>query len=170
MGAQLPSLSGNVDLKPEWHSMVNMTRAFMRDYAKLNLLLAEQESGDKDLLMCLQLAVVDINATPPQTSFDLTTLVSRNYVTILCYGTMIHVLESLMILQTRNFLNWQEGGQLVGLQDRTPVLSGLVKYFRDLYTYKLEKKKISDSIMSIMDEGQVGVHSEYFAVNGYLWS
>lgn len=170
MTQQLPSLAGTVDLDPEWHSMVNMARAFMRDYAKLNLLLAEQETDDKTLLMCLQLAVVDVNATPPGTSFSLAGLVSKAYVNILLRGTLIHVLEGLMILSARNFLNWQEGGQLVGLQDRNPVLFNMVKYFKDDYTYQLKQKKIADSIMSCMDEGQIGVHSEYFAVNGHLWS
>lgn len=167
---QLPSLAGANDPDPLWRSMINVVRAFMRDYAKLNLLLKEEETDSKTILMCLQLAVGDLNSTPPPTAYSLRTLLDRGYMTILLYGTLVHILESLMLLETRNHLNWQEGGQLIGLQDRTPLLSAHAKYFRDIYGFKAKEKKISDSITDAMSPGLVGVHSEYFVIHGYLWA
>jgi hypothetical protein len=170
MSAQLPTLKGASDPDPLWRSIVNMIRAFMRDYAKLNLLLKEEETDDKTILMCLQLTVAELNSTPPPTSFSLNDLVQRGYTTIIVYGALVHIMESLMLLETRNHLNWQEGGQLIGLQDRTPLLSAHAKYFGDIYNYKMKEKKISDSINDAMDPGHVGVHSEYFVIHGYLWA
>jgi len=167
---QLANLHGSVDLDPLYRNLVQMVRAYLRDYAKLNILLQDEETDDKTILMCLQLTVADINAAPPSTSFSIKELVTRGYTLILLYGTLVMVLESLMILLTRNHLNWQESGQLIGLQDKTPMVAAHVKYFRDVYQYQRDKKKIADSIMSAMDPGDVGVHSEYFVIHGYLWA
>lgn len=167
---QLTNLQGAVELDKFWRSLVQLLRAYMRDYAKLNLLLQEEETDDKTILMCLQMAVTECNGTPPPTNFALRDLVNRGYVHVLTFLAIAYILESLMLLETRNHLNWQEGGQLIGLQDRTPLLSAHAKYFRDLSAYRMKEKKISDSITSAMSEGSVGVHSEYFVIHGYLWA
>lgn len=64
MEAQLPNLSGVVDIDPMWRSTMAAARAYLRDYAKLNILLEEEETDDKTLLLCLQMTVVDVNSTP----------------------------------------------------------------------------------------------------------
>lgn len=167
---QLSNLQGAVGLDPLFHNLVQMVRVYMRDYAKLNILLQDDETDDKTILMCLELTIADLNASPPQTYFLIQELVSRGYALLLVYGTVVLVLESLMLLLTRNHLNWQESGQLIGLQDKTPVVAAHVKYFRDMYQYQRDRKKVADSIMSAMDPGQSGVHSEYFLLHGYLWA
>lgn len=169
MEAQLPNLSGVVDIDPMWRSTMAAARAYLRDYAKLNILLEEEETDDKTLLLCLQMTVVDVNSTPPPTSWSLRGMLDRGYVTIVLFGVMVHVLESLSLLETRNHLNWNEGGQQLALQDRLPALSERSRYFRDVYQSKLEKKKISDSITEALDPENVGVHSEYYAINGWIW-
>lgn len=170
MQQQLVNLQGAVGLDSYWRSLVQLIRGYMRDYGKLNLLLQEEETDDKTILMCLQMAVVELNGTPPPTNFAMRDLVQRGYTYIMIFCAVAYILESLMLLETRNHLNWQEGGQLIGLQDRTPLLSAHAKYYRDLSTFKMKEKKISDSINSAMGEGSVGVHSEYFVIHGYLWA
>lgn len=168
---QLANLQGAVGLDPLYRNLVQMVRAYMRDFAELNILLDNtEETDDKTILMCLELAVADINASPPGTSFSIKEMASRGYVLLLIYGTVVLVLESLMFLLTRNHLNWQESGQLIGLQDKTPMVAAHAKYFRDVYQFQKDKKKIADSIMSAMSEGSIGVHSEYFVIHGYLWA
>lgn len=170
MTAQLSNLSGIVDLDKEWHQMVLLVRAYMRDFGKLNLLLGgSEETDDKTILMCLQLAVIDVNSMPPCTAFSLPTLVQRGYVTLMLYGTMVHIMEGLMLLETRNRLTWQEGGTMIGIQDKTPLLDAHVKYFKDSFSVSARQKKIADSISEAMDPGLVGVHSEFFHINGFLF-
>ena len=170
MDAQLSNLQGAVDLDPLYRSTLAMARSFLRDFAQLNLLIDAEETDEKSLLMCLQLAIVDVNSTPPPTQWPLYTMLDRGYVHILLYGTLVYVMESLMILETRNHLNWQEGGQLLGLQDRSPLLEQRARYFRDVFQTKLVQKKISDSINDAMCLGDTGVHSEYWLINGWLWT
>lgn len=170
MTAQLTNLQGAVDLESEWRSMVALVRAYMRDYGKLNLLLQREETDNKTILMCLQLAVVDVNSTPPGTGFSLPELVSRGYTTLILYGAIIHILTGLMLLETRNRISWQEGGHMIGLQDKTPMLDGQVRLLRDLFYNGLKQKKIADSMLECLDPGRIGVHSEYFWINGFLWS
>lgn len=169
MAQQLPTLDGTSNLSSIWRTMVNQARAFMRDYAKLNLLLEEEETGDRTLLMDLALAVSDVNGEPPNTAFSLEELVNAGYTTIILYGTLVHVLEGLMLLETRNHLNWQDGGNVVGLQDKTPLLAQHVRYYRDLYGVKLSRKKISHNIATAVGSQLMGVPSEYWAIHGYLW-
>lgn len=170
MDAQLSNLQGVVDLSPTWRSMVQLVRAYMRDYGPLNILLGgNEETDDKTILMCIQLAVLDINGTPPPTSYSLDNMLAKGYHSLLLYGTMVHILEGLMLLETRNRLTWNEGGHMIAIQDKTPMLDAHVKYYRDLYSVNLKQKKISDSITTAMDPGLFGVHSEYLAINGYLW-
>jgi hypothetical protein len=170
MDAQLSNLQGAVNLDELYRSTLALIRSWLRDFAQLNLLLEREETDEKTLLMCLQMAVVDVNATPPPTSWPLRTMIDRAYIHILTYGTTVYVMESLMILETRNHLNWQEGGQALGLMDRSPMLEQRSRYFRDVFETKLKQKKISDSINDAMGIGDTGVHSEYWLVNGWLWT
>jgi len=165
---QLPTLEGASGLDQEWLSMLKIVRTFMRDFPSLNILLEDEETKDRTLLMFIGLTVDDINSSPPATGFSLGTLIDRGYTTLIVYGTIVHTLESLLLQSTRNYLNWQDGGHMVGLQDKAPMLRTNIGYFRDLYTVKTKQKKISDSITSALVQGG-GIHSEYWTLHGYLW-
>lgn len=169
MDPQLSNLQGAVNLDELYRSTCNVIRSWIRDFAKLNLLVDGEETDEKTLLMCLQMAVVDINSTPPPTQWPLRTMIDRGYIHIILFGATVYVLESLMLLETRNHLNWQEGGQAIGLMDRSPLLEQKARYFTDKFESKLKAKKISDSINDAMGIGDIGVHSEYWYVNGWMW-
>jgi len=160
-----PEPSVEEGLPAEAMHFINLVRAKMRDYPELNRLIAGQETSDRMIALAIMEAIDWFNTTPPLlgNNYKLSTFPSKS---LLLRGTIICILESIGILQTRNHLVYSDGqGIQVGVSDKAPELMRWLGLFTSQY-----EKKVTDLKKAINLDGALngsGVHSEYTVVNGY---
>jgi hypothetical protein len=154
-GANLPNASLQID------EFANAVRVFMRDYKELNRLIAGEESSNRQIVWAICDALDDFNTTPPFTSFGLNTFPSRS---LLIRATVITLLESIGLLQTRNHLSFSDGGLQVGINDKTPFIQSWLQLFKNSYEEKKTRLKVAYNIESAWGGG---LSSEYRFVNGF---
>lgn len=154
-GGDLPS--ADLQLK----SFVQTVRMFMRDYPELNRLIAGVESTNRQIVWAVADALDDFNTTPPFTGFGLSTFPSKS---MLVRATVISLLQSIGLLQTRNQLSFSDGGIQVGINDKTPFIQSWLQLFSNSYEEKKLRLKVSYNIESAWGGG---VHSEFRFVNNF---
>lgn len=160
MGADIDGSSlPNADL--ELNAVANQVRAFLRDYAELNRLIAGEESSPRQIVWAIFDALDDFNTSPPFTGFGLSTFPSKS---LLIRGTVLSLLESIGLLQTRNHLSFSDGGLQVGVSDKTPFIQSWIQLFRNSYEEKKMKLKVAYNIESAWGGG---LSSEYRFVNNF---
>ncbi len=145
----------------ELNAIANQVRAFLRDYAELNRLIAGEESSPRQIVWAIFDALDDFNTSPPFTSFGLSTFPSKS---LLIRGTVLSLLESIGLLQTRNHLSFSDGGLQVGVSDKTPFIQSWIQLFRNSYEEKKMKLKVAYNIESAWGGG---INSEYRFVNNF---
>jgi len=145
----------------ELDSFVNMVRVFMRDHAELNRLIAGEESSNRQILWAVLDALDDFNTESPFTRFGVGTFPSRS---LLIRATVISLLTSVGLLQTRNHLQFSDGGITVGINDKTPFLQSWIQLLKSEYEEKKKKLKVAYNIESAWDGG---INSEYRFVNNF---
>jgi hypothetical protein len=138
-----------------------MTRAFMRDFAELNRLFVGEEHSDRLIAWAVLDALNDINTTPPLQGFTLESFPSTH---LLLRGTVISLLESVGLLQTRNHLTFSDGGIQVGVSDKTQLIQSWIQLFRNSYEEKKQRLLVALNIEGGWGEG---VNSEYLWTNGF---
>lgn len=145
-------------------SLVALVRAKMRDYPALNRLTDGVESTDRDIVMAMLLVVDDFNSTPPILSpVTLTAFPDRD---LLVRGTIIQLLESLVLLQARNLLPYADGQTQIATENPQIYLS-LINMLKSEFENKKFRVKQAKNLNDALGV-QVGVSSEYLAINGYL--
>lgn len=142
-------------------AFVNMVRLFLRDYAELNRLVSGVEHSDRQIVWAILDTLDDYNTTPPFTSNSITDFPSQH---VLLRGVAASLLESLGVLQTRNHLQFSDGGLTVGVNDKTEYLQRWVQLFRSQYEEKKMKIKIASNIERAWGGG---LQSEYRFVNNF---
>lgn len=145
----------------ELNSFIGQVRAFLRDYAELNRLIKGEESSNRQIVWAVLDALDDFNSTPPFTSFLLSDFPSRS---LLIRATTISLLESIGLLQTRNHINFTDGGLSVGINDKTPFIQSWLQIFKNSYEDKKLKIKVAYNIESAWGGG---IHSEFRFVNNF---
>jgi len=136
---------------------------YLRDYPELNRLIDGEETSDRMIAWAVIDTLDDINNRPPFVgSFTVSTFPYRS---LLLRGTVITVLESVGILQTRNQLQYSDGGISVGASDKAPMLMQWVQMLSTSYEQKLDKWKISRNITEAFN-GE-SVMSDYYFLGGY---
>lgn len=153
--ARLPNAEQELD------SFVNMVRMFMRDHAELNRLIAGEESSNRQILWAVMDALDEFNTEPPFTRFGVGNFPSRS---LLIRATTISLLTSVGLLQTRNHLQFSDGGITVGINDKTQFLQAWIQLLKGEYEEKKKKLKVAYNIESAWDGG---VNSEYRFVNNF---
>lgn len=159
-----PQESFNQGLPKEVLGFMNLVRAKMRDFPELNRLIAGQETSDRMVLLAMAEAVDDFNTTPPLIgayNFD-----NFPSMSLLLDGTIINILESVGLLQTRNHLVYSDGGIQVGVSDKVPELFQWLNWFTQKYEATKVKLKQAINLQGALNGS--GVPSEYRYVNG-LW-
>lgn len=151
----LPSSNTRID------EFVNTVRVFMRDYPELNRLVAGVENSNRQIVWAILDCLDDFNTTPPFTNFDLHNFPSRS---LLLRGTVCTLIESIGLLQTRNHLQFSDGGITVGINDKTPFLQSWLQVFRNAYEDKKLKLKVGYNIESAWGGG---IHSEFRFINNF---
>lgn len=140
-----------------------MVRSHARDLPELNRLVRGVESTDRQIAWAIVDAVSEFNGTPHFTSFSLDELLHKGQYSLMLRLTLISLIESVALLQTRNHLNYSDGGISVGVNDKTPMLMNWLNLFKSETQQKLQRVKVAINIESVL--GEPGVHSEYWAVN-----
>jgi hypothetical protein len=161
----MASLEGLPGVTPAFQSFVQMVRLFMRDYPELNRLVAGEESGDRQIAWAVLDALSDFNGTPHLTDLRLEDLLQRHQHHLLLRMTVISLIESVALLQTRNHVNYSTGGINVGVNDKTPLLMNWLQYFKSFTDQRKQHVKVALNIEGILGPSNSGVFSEYWAVN-----
>lgn len=140
---------------------VERVRVYMRDTPATNALLDDVETSQTMMDFAVDLAIDDFNTTPPKIgTWTYTTFPSLE---LLLYGTIIHVLQSAGLLQSRNQLTFVDGGIQVATSDKTPLYQSWINTFKQNYeTLKLRWKKSTN-----LESCYGGVHSEYLLAGSY---
>jgi len=159
------ALQGVESATPTLRAFVHTVRLYMRDFPELNRLIAGEESTDRMIGWAVLDALNAFNGTPHVTNLTLEELFARNQQHLMLRMTVISLVESVGLLQTRNHINYSTGGINVGVNDKTPLLMNWLQYFKS-YTDQLKQQvKVSLNIEGILGSDQVGAHSEYWAAN-----
>ena len=158
-------LQGVTLMSKTMQAFVQTVRLFHRDHPQLNRLVAGEESSDRIIAWAVLDAIADFNGTPHFTNFSLEDLISRNQQALLLRMTTISLLESIGLLQTRNHLNYSNGGINVGVNDKTSMIMGWLQYFKGSTEQMKTKVKVSLNIESIIGPSNTGIHSELWSVN-----
>jgi hypothetical protein len=162
MAAVLEGIPGVSDTTKNF---VQMVRLYLRDYAELNRLISGEETSDRQLAWSVLDAVSDFNGTPHLTNLSLEQLLDRQLHSLMLRLTVIAVIESVGLLQTRNHLNYSTGGINVGINDKTAMLMQWLQYFKGVTEERKQHVKVALNIEGILGPSNVGLHSEYWAIN-----
>lgn len=138
--------------------LVQLIRAYMRDYPELNRLLEGEENSDRMIVWAIIDTVDDFNATPPPLSFSL----SQMPISILRYGVVSTLLESVILLSTRNQLPYSDGGINVNLDK-----AGTLMQVRQMMWASYEQKKKEYKVAQNISQGYGGIASEYWFISGF---
>ena len=142
--------------------MIGLTREFLRDHAQLNRLIAGVEHSDRLIAWSIMDTIDDWNTTPPLIGpVGIENFPSRR---LLMRGTVINLLESSGLLQTRNHLTFSDGGIQVGISDKTALIQSWIQLFKNDYESKKLRYKVAANIEGAWGGG---VHSEYLWTNGF---
>lgn len=161
--------SGNGGLGPVVPSLpipvqqfISTVRLYLRDYPELNRLIHGQENSNRMIAWAILDAIDDWNSTPPLIpAVDLMNFPSKS---LLLRGTVVNLLQSVGLLQTRNHLTFSDGGIQVGVSDKTPLLQSWIQLLGNQYEEKKQRLKVA---INIELGWGAGVHSEYLWTNGF---
>ncbi len=142
-----------------------VVRAYLRDMPELNRLVAGVETGDRFIAWSILDAVSLFNGTPHFTSFTLDELFAYQQQYLMLRLTVQTILESVGLLQTRNHINYSNGGINVGVNDKTPMIQSWLQLFSARTDQMITRTKVALNIGGILGVGNTGVHSEYWIVH-----
>lgn len=160
------SLQGIPGISQTTRDFVQMVRLFLRDFPELNRLTAGEESSDRMIAWAVMDALADFNGTPHFTNLTLDELLMLNQHNLLLRMTVVSLLESIGQLQTRNHINYSNGGITVGVNDKAPLIQSWLTYFSSKTEQMKQRVKVAININGMLNTGNnSGVHSEYWMVN-----
>lgn len=159
------SLQGIPTMSQDFKDFVQMVRAYLRDMPELNRIVSGEESSDRQIAWAVLDALSDFNGTPHLTTYALEDLLTYNQHALLRRMTTISLIESIGLLQTRNHINYSDGGLNVGVNDKTPLLMNWLQYFKAATDQMKQRVKVALNIQGILGPSNSGVHSELWAVN-----
>ncbi len=161
------NLEGLPGVTPTFSAFVGMVRAYLRDHAELNRLVAGQESSDRQIAWAIMDALADFNGTPPLLPhMGLEALLNQQQHALLLRMTVISLIESIGLLQTRNQIDYNNGSFSTAVNNKAPLLMSWLQYFRASTDQLKQRVKVALNIRSIMDPSEHGLFSEYWYSNG----
>lgn len=161
----MAELQSVVPLSRAMREFIPVVRAFLRDFPELNRLLAGEETGDRFIAWSILDAMSRFNGTPHLTSYSFEDLLVYNQQFLLLRMCTETILQSVGLLQTRNHINYSNGGINVGVNDKTPMIMNWLQMFSAYNEQMITRVKVALNIQGILGFGNTGVHSEYWAVN-----
>ena len=161
----MAELQAVIPLSPSVQGFTTVVRAYLRDMPELNRLLAGEETGDRFINWAILDAMARFNGTPHFTSLSFDDLLQLNQHYLLLRMVVETILESVGLLQTRNHINYSNGGINVGVNDKTPMIQAWLQMFSARNEQMITRVKVAININGILGPEHVGVHSELWAVN-----
>lgn len=146
-------------------SIIALVRAKMRDFPELNRLIEGRETSDREIAFALMECIDDFNMTPPL----LGTFTIDNFpsISLLINGSVINILSSVGLLQTRNHMSYSDGqGIQVSVSDKGPQLMNWMNLFTQNYEQKKFRLKQAINLGNALNGSAVS--SEYALINGYF--
>jgi hypothetical protein len=166
MTQELQGLDGVAGTSEMFNSFVQSVRLFLRDYSELNRIVKGEEHSNRMIAFAVMDFLSDFAGSPPFLGYytieDLCHMHMQSFAT---RGTVINLLQSVGMLQTRNQLTFSDGGISVGISDKSPLLMQWIRDFQNKYEQQKTQIKVSLNIQQLF--GTSGVHSEFFFVNGW---
>jgi hypothetical protein len=160
------SLQGIPGVTDATKTFVQLVRLYLRDFTELNRIVSGEESSDRQILWAILDALSDFNGTPPFLGpYMLEDMLANNQQALILRMTVISLIESVGLLQTRNHINYSNGGISVGVNDKTPMLMNWLQYFKATTEQMKQRVKVALNINGILGPSNAGVMSEYWAVN-----
>lgn len=159
------TLQGIPGMSDPFRAFIQMVRLYHRDFPELNRLTRGEESSDRQIAWATLDALADFNGTPHFTDFRLETLLQMNQQALFLRMTTIALIESVGLLQTRNHINYSNGGITVGINDKTPMLMTWLAYYKASTDQLKQRVKVAINIGSILGPQNSGVASELMLVN-----
>jgi hypothetical protein len=135
------ALEGIPGMTDTTRSFIQSVRGFMRDHPELNRLVKGRESSDRQIAWAVIDALSEFNGTPHFTTYTLDNLLDRGLYSLMLRMTVVSLMESIAILQTRNHLNYSDGGISVGVNDKTPLLMNWIQLYRGTTEQKLHTQR-----------------------------
>jgi hypothetical protein len=123
-----------------FEGMRGAIRTYLRDFSQNNRLLGEEETSDPMLDLAIVLTLDDFNRTPHITGFSIEVFPSYY---LLLLGSVIQVLRSAGIMQSRNRLNYNEGGISVAVSDKAADYQQWIASMFNEYERKKRELKIA---------------------------
>ena len=161
----MAELQGIETMSPTMRVFVQIVRDYTRDHPELNRLIAGQETGNRMIAWCTLDALSRFNGTPNITAYSLEDLMARSQQHLMVRLTVETILESVGLLQTRNHINYSNGGINVGVNDKTSMIMNWLQYYKSYTQQLLQRVKVAMNIEGILGVGNTGVHSELWAIN-----
>lgn len=162
MAGELQSV---IPLSSSMLAFVPVVRGFLRDQPELNRLIAGEETGDRFIAWSVLDALSRFNGTPHFTAFTFDDMLSYQQHYLMLRLTVETILESVGMLQTRNHINYSNGGINVGVNDKTPLIQSWLQMYSARNDQLITRVKVAINIQGILGSENVGVHSELWAVN-----
>ena len=143
--------------------LIAVVRTKLRDFPELNRLVEGRETSDREIALAIAESVDDFNNTPPLIpNYTIETFPSMS---LLMRGSIINIIESVGLLQTRNQMVYSDGeGVTVNVSDKTPMLLQWLQLFTNQYESKKLRLKKALNLKGALN----GTHlsSEYKYVDG----
>lgn len=158
LAPQIQGLHAPTQLVLDAH--VQSVRFFMRDMAELNLLLKGQESSDRQIAWATMDFLSGFNGTPPLTGFSLNDMMSMHQQHFCVRGTVISLLEGLMLIYSRNYVAISDGGIAANINDKAPIIQSILGLLQASYEQRLRLLKTTLNIAQVLNGGG-GVRSDY---------
>jgi hypothetical protein len=150
-----------VDTLPPRSEFIQKMRLFLRDFKENNALIRGIETGPSTIDYCIDLAVSSFNTMPPH--IGSVTYDSFPSLQLLHLATLINVLESAGLLQSRNQLTYSDGGITVQTSDKTQLYQSWIDRFMKRFDNLLVRFKRAQNAERCYGE----LASEYLSVSSY---
>jgi len=168
MAPELQGLDGIPGVSGVFNSFIQTVRLFTRDHPQLNRLVKGEESSDRMIAWAIHDFLSDFAGTPPPLGYlTLEQMFQQHLQAFALRGVTVALLQSVGILQTRNHLNFSDGGISVGVSDKAPMLMQWIRDFQNKYEQQKMQIKVSQNIAQLLTGAPGGIHSELFFVNGW---
>lgn len=120
--------------------VARFVRRQVMDFPETNALLENEELSEEVIEQCITMALFDFNISPPViTAYTVDT---HPVFPLLVWGTMIEMLTSAGILNSRNRLTYQAGNVQVNVSDKAGEYSNWIRLLMQRYeTLKASWKK-----------------------------
>lgn len=132
--------------------LVNHIRVYIGDSREFNRILEGIETSDEKLKMAVQLWIQHFNAHPPVLCRKYIATDFPNYL-LMFQGVMIQVLIMAGIIQTRNFLNFNDGGVSFVVSDKGQEYSAWINNL--MMTHR---EDFMNTKMALNAEAAYGIH------------